>query len=448
MVRSSLEGKAVNVTLKGGRTLLVDGPASVTLISGQAEVFGFTLNSKDKIVVRDGKRMPFAVEETATFSVSLGENASLEEFEGKTIPPSWNKACDELLGLQAKPVTALVLGAADSGKTSFCTYIVNRLLKKVHRVAIIDGDLGQSDIGPPCTISYAIASKPITDLFNLRAENAYFVGVTSPSRAAEKAVYGLTRLFEEVLNFHPDFVVVNTDGWVEGDEALKYKIQIIAKIVPHIILCIQEEKLKPILSKLEEFKTFFIDPSPAIKQRSREKRRSLRELGYMKYLKNGRVQSLPVGWLKIEDEWFASIGKSFENPKLKSEICNLLGIKSIHLVESRDKIFIVLNKDKWISPEKIIRVEEVIGKKISVFWKGFEEGFLTALYDKEDRFLGLGILKEIDYERKVMKIYTPVEGGISTLAVGKVKVDRNFREISPALLEENNNALRFGLGLP
>ncbi len=437
MVRDSLEGKAVNVTLKSGKTLLVDGPASVTLISGQAEVFGFTLKSEDKVVVRDGKRMPFTVEETATFSVSLGENACIEEFEGKTIPSSWDNACDELLRLHAKPVIALVLGAADSGKTSFCTYLVNKLLKKMKRVAILDGDLGQSDIGPPCTISYAFASKPITDLFNLRAENAFFVGATSPSKAAEKAVFGLKRLIDEVLNFHPDFVVVNTDGWVEGDDALKYKVQLVNKIVPHTILCIQQaEKLKPILSKLEEFKKLFIDPSPAIKQRSREKRRSLRELGYIKYLKNGRVQSIPVGWLKIEDEEFVGLGKGFKNPKLESEIYSILGTKTIHLAELQDKILIVVDKDKRISSEKIMKLEEVLGKKISVIWKGFEEGFLTALYNNEDHFLGLGILKEIDYDRKIMKIYTPAKGGISTLVVGKVKLDKNFREISPVLLDE------------
>jgi len=427
----------VNITVEGEKTLLVDGPASVTLVSGKVEVFGSMLRNMGKVVIRDGKRMPFAVLETATFAVSLGENACVEEVYGSTIPPSWDKAYEELLAFQSKPITALVLGAADSGKTSFCTYLVNKLLGEGRKVAILDGDLGQSDIGPPCTVAYAFVSKPITDLFNLEVENAFFVGVTSPSKSVDKVVEGLTLLKEEILRKNPDFVVVNTDGWVEGEDAVKYKVQLVEKINPDLIFCIQQdERLAPLLTALKNFRNLIIDSPPTIKQRSREKRRSLRELGYIKYLKNARVQSIPIGWLKIENDEYAGLSKNFGNQNREKEICELLGMKPLHIAELKDKICIVAGGERWIDPEKLRKTEEFTGKKVTVSFKGDEEGLLTALYNDEKKFLGIGVLREIDYRKRVMKIYTPVSSGISTVIIGKGRLDKNLKEIPQASIEE------------
>ena len=75
-------------------------------------------------------------------------------------------------------------------------------------------------------------------------------------------------------------------------------------------------------------------------------------------------------------------------------------------------------------------------KWVIVSRKGEEEGLLAALYDGGRRFLGIGILQEVDYLRKTLKVVTPVSEEVSILALGKVKLDRNMKEIS--LTEENN----------
>ena len=426
----------MDINVAVGKTLLVDGPASVTLVSGKAEVFGYTLRNMEKVVIRDGKRMPFFVKEPATFNVALGENANVEEVDGNTIPPSWEKAYEELSTIKTRPVITLVLGTVDSGKTSFCTYLVNRLLNEKHKVAILDGDLGQSDIGPPCTLAYALVPRHVTDLFNLEAKNAFFVGVTSPSKAIEKVINGLTLLKGEILGSNPDFVVVNTDGWVEGEDAVNYKVQLIEKISPNIIYCIQQdEKLKPLLEAVKGFKTVVIDSPQTIKQRSRDKRRSLRELGYIKYLKNSRVQSIPLSWLKIESEELLVPGKNFLDKRREREIYDLLGMKPLYTVELKDKICVVIGRNRWINPENIKRAEEVLGKKIVVTFKGDEKGLLLSLYNDEGKFLGIGVLREIDYRRKVVKIFTPVSGGITTVIFGRVRLDENLKEIAPTIIE-------------
>jgi polynucleotide 5'-hydroxyl-kinase GRC3/NOL9 len=429
----------MNRTVESGKTLLVDGPASVTVTSGTVEVFGSTVGGTNKVVIREGKRLPFTVEETATFAISLGENAIVEEVDGNTIPTSWIRACEELLNLQTRPVIVTVLGAIDSGKTSFCTYLVNRILSENMTVAILDGDLGQSDIGPPCTVAYTFVTKPITDLFNLKARNAFFVGVTSPSTAINKTIEGLTSLKNEILSHAPDLIVVNTDGWVEGEDAIRYKGKLVEELKPDMVFCIQQkDELVQLLSALGEFRRMVVDSPSTIKQRSREKRRNLRELGYIKYLRNAKVQSLPLNWTKIEENEVFGLGMMYENSRQARKIYELLGMKPLHLAELKDRISIIIGRRRWINEDSINKVEEFTKKKVTVFRKGEEEGLLMALFNAEREFLGIGLLQEVDYVRKTLKILTPVLEEISIATLGKAKLDKHLKEI-PSLEEENES---------
>jgi polynucleotide 5'-hydroxyl-kinase GRC3/NOL9 len=434
----------MNRIVESGRTLLVDGPASVEVVSGKAEAFGFMLSSAEKIVVREGKRLPFAVEKTAKFKILLGENASIGEVEKNTIPPSWRKALEELLSHRTKPVTSMMLGAVDSGKTSFCTYLINELLHAKQKVAVLDADMGQSDIGPPCTIGYAFVEKPVTDLFNLKAENAYFVGVTSPSKTVDKVIEGLTSLENEILSNRPDFVLVNTDGWVEGKEAVSYKVKLVEHLNPNIVFCIQQkEELAPIFNSLEKFRKIIVDSPSMIRHRNREKRKGLRELGYMKYLRDAKVRCLPLNWLQIEENELIGMGGKRGSAENAGKIYELLAMKPLRFTELRDRICVVIGKNRWIDTENIRKVEKLTKKNVVIIRKGEEQGLLVSLHDAEKRFLGIGVLREIDYMRNAMKVYTPVRGEVSVVAIGRVKIDKDLREITPFVDEDEQSFTTF-----
>lgn len=429
----------MNQTVDKNKTLLVDGPASVTIASGCAEVFGSIVRSPSKIIIREGKRLPFAIEEKATFGISLGESATVEEEEGNTIPSSWMKSFEELLSFQNKPVTAMVLGTVDSGKTSFSTYLINRLLREKKKIAVLDGDLGQSDVGPPGTVAYTLVTKPVTDLFNLQAKDAFFVGVTSPSAAINKVIDGLCSLKKEILTHDPDFIVVNTDGWIEQEDATYYKIKLVEELNPDIIFCIQQkDELMTVLNALEKFRKTMVESPPAIGQRTRERRKNLRELGYVKYLRNAKVQTFPLGWLRVEDSDIFGLDGGRDSPRKIRKICELLGMKPLHFIELKDRLSVIIGKNRWINAENIKKAEEYVKKKVVITRKGEEQGILTGVHDANRKFKGIGVLQEIDYLRKTLKLSTPVSDEISVVVMGKVKLDRNLREI-PAFDKESED---------
>lgn len=89
----------------------------------------------------------------------------------------------------------------------------------------------------------------------MKVANAFFVGVTSPSKTVDKVIEGLTSLEKEILSDRPDFVVVNTDGWIEGEEAVSYKVKLVEHVNPNIVFCIRKrEEMAPIFNSLEKFK--------------------------------------------------------------------------------------------------------------------------------------------------------------------------------------------------
>jgi len=412
---------------KKGKTLLVDGPASVSLLSGKISVLGAPLRISEKLVVREGKRLPLWVKKRVTLELMLGEGASINEVDEGTVPSSWDEAAKEILSLD-KPLTVMVIGGMDSGKTSFCTFLVNEAVMKKWRTSVIDADLGQSDVGPPSTVGFNFVTEPVKDLFEIDAQDAVFVGSTSPSGAINKVIEGLTQMKDKVIEAGVDFLVINTDGWVEGEEAAAYKVRLAEKVGSSVVVGMQRgNELSPILDALHGVKVLVIDSPQLIQPRNREKRKVLRELSYKKYLKGAKMQSFSLSWIKVIDSLLGA-GGPLHHRRLET-LSNLLGKRPIYSEETVATILVVLKKSEAVTEEQIKDAEEHFGKRVKVIREGDEEGLLVGLKDEEDLFLGIGILHEVDYKRKILKIYTSVSEKVSLLCFGQIKLNKNFREI-------------------
>jgi len=410
-----------------GKTLLVDGPASVIILSGEVEVLGAPLKTGVKVVIREGKRIPLEVKEKAELDLAMGEKASVNEVEGSTIPISWEKAAYEVLDLE-KPAIVMVVGGIDSGKTSFCAYLVNRALKERRSVALIDADLGQSDVGPPSTIGFCRLTKPVIDPFEIGAESIFFIGVTSPSGAVSKVVEGIASMKEKALKRGVGILIINTDGWIEGEDAVRYKVALAKQIKPKLLIGIQEQsELTFLLGALTETQNLVVESSPAVRKRDREERKLLRELGYKKYLKGARAESFPLRWTRVAGVAFGT--GVFPSRERMKRIEELFGAAPLYCEETPSFVFVAFDREQWFDEEIVKDLEQKLTKKVRVVREGEEEGLLVALHDAEENFLGIGVLEGIDYERRVVRVYTPVREGVASLDLGRVKLDRKGREI-------------------
>lgn len=411
------------------RTLLVVGPASVNVVSGNVEVLKAPLQTDGKIVVREGKQMAFEVKKKAAFELTLGEGGDLEEVEGSTIPYSWEKAVEQLLSDGEKPVKVVVMGKVDVGKTSFCTYLVNKALQNGRKVAVLDEDLGQSDIGPPSTVGYSRFTSLVKDLFEVDAEDVFFVGTTNPSGATDRVINGLNNiLVSNVQGSSVDFLLINTDGWVEGEDAVDYKVRLVESVGAGVVVGIEEEtELAPLSSSLKGLKVLSVDSSSAVRKRSPEKRKILRELGYKKYLRKSRVRSFRLDWVKIKGTMLGNGVSPSEEGRRKIE--EMLNERPLYCEEGDDFLLLVFKRGEWVDEMQVLNLEREFGKKVKVFWEGDEEGLLVGLHSLNDRFLGIGVLRSIDFAREELKIYTPVEGEIGAVCFGEIRLNESGGEV-------------------
>ena len=430
------------LALEKGKTLLVEGPVRVNLKSGKASVLGAQVDSGEHLVVRRGKCMPILGLVDCEVDLTLGENATQTIHNENTIPSSWLQATEKILTSE-KPSTVLVVGSVDCGKTGFCTFLANSAFGKKRKIVIVDGDMGQSDIGPPGTVSFANFREPVTDLFKLYSEELKFLGVTSPSRKIDGVLDAVGYLKQRAAEHAADFVIVNTDGWIEGDVAVGYKAGLARKIAPDLIVAVQcEDELSPILSELKEFQVMVVQSPQIIKKRDQETRKLLGESAYKKYLKNSKVRSFPLSWVAVDGDLKIN-GRN--GSSLRKRIENILGKEVLFCQEETNQVIVMLGKTATITEEHVKKLESELGKQVLWLRWGDEEGLLVALEDANGKVLGLGTIGAVNFDKGTISFNTSVEKPVSKIVIGQIKLDTEGREIG---LVFQNSTFSRGAQLP
>jgi polynucleotide 5'-hydroxyl-kinase GRC3/NOL9 len=105
-------------------------------------------------------------------------------------------------------------------------------------VAVVDADVGQSEIGPPATVGFGRVRGPLTRTGDAELLGFEFVGVTSPGRRPWRTAGAAGRVAQRArADF--DRVIVDTSGFVAGGFAAAVKQRKIAEVDPDAVVLIQ-----------------------------------------------------------------------------------------------------------------------------------------------------------------------------------------------------------------
>jgi polynucleotide 5'-hydroxyl-kinase GRC3/NOL9 len=368
-----LMGTARTIRAEAGKTLVMVGPASFELTKGEASVLGARLDSSKKIVPR-GKQTPIEIHSSSSFRISLGEDASVEELDGSTIPLSWREAGSALVELGEG--IAVVIGGADTGKTTLCTFLSNYLLFKNRHVVVVDADIGQTDLGPPTTMAAGEVKANVTNLSQIKPSERLFIGLTSPGHGKGKVIRSIKRL----VGYHASpgkTVIVNTDGWVSGSEAVLYKLEMLDELQPDITVGIGDSDISPILQAGKRT-TLLVGSPDTIRERTRLDRKELRSLGYRKYLAGASLKTFRVEGVKLRR-------------CLTTENLDLDRVPRAQVGNLKDAIV----------------------------------GFL----DTDDFLQEIGILKEVVSSARTVKIWSRISNAPSKIEIGDVRLSNDGREL-------------------
>lgn len=358
-------GKKI-VRLEQGKTLLLTGPLKVRLSAGSADCFGAPLDSASSLVVEGQRQQTVSAVSPSDFEIELSAGGSWEIVSGSTIPTGWTEA---LQIIQQQQGSVVIIGDADSGKSTLCTFLANNTLRSGLKVGVVDGDVGQSDVGPPTTVSSATMKQPIATLQKLEPESAFFIGDTTPSAAPAKVITSLVRLQKELAK-SVDVVLLNTDGWVSDSQALRFKEELVHQIEPDLVLGIGDnEDLERLLSIIS-VTSLKVPSSKYVRNRTKDERKKSRETGYRRFLLTSKT-------LKVTQD------------------CTTLRIFD--------------------------RTEQSI-----LHWSSGFEGYLAGLLDREQRLLAIGRIRAIS-ERNAL-VETSTTKNPTFLEIGNILLSSSYEE--------------------
>ncbi|MHA1722369.1 MAG: Clp1/GlmU family protein [Candidatus Baldrarchaeia archaeon] len=421
----------MQVKVSKGKGLIVDGPARIEVLSGSGDLFGKPLQKDDVIIIRKAKSVGIQAETELCLEITGGVGFKVEEVDYPLISDEW-KEIVEILKKSEKPVVVFVVGDVDTGKTTLVTYLGNILCREGFKVAILDEDVGQSDVGPPCTVGLGILTKPVAFLSDLEFVDGFFVGSTSPSGIIQRSIVGTKLMVEKAIKLGSDVILIDTCGWVFGREARELKTVLFYLLKPtHIILMEKHEgELDHLIVPLRNLRlsVMKVRSSARIRERNREERRFLREIMFRKYLENLRDVRVPLERVGVAYGILGS-GKPVEQ-QLIDKVSVMLGVKVLHCEKCEDYLLIVTEDHRSIDPLSLEAVKRVLQvKDIKVVSMNLIKDVLVGLMDNEMNFLGVGIIKDYDTKSNELIIRTNVdEGRIAVIQYGSIKIGDETRE--------------------
>lgn len=213
------------------------------------------------------------------------------------IPPAWQQ-----INLKELHGVLMVIGAPDTGKSTLAQYLYRRLCAASRRIAYLDGDPGQSTLGPPTTMTLAMRSRDAEDAFPPRGKTwQRFVGAVSPTRHMLPVLVGAARLAQVAQEAGAETIVYDTSGLVSASQGgHNLKLAKMDLLRPNVVFCIQhDQELEPILSPLRNSRVRAVElrPSQAVQPRDLLTRRAHRARQFARYFANAR--QVTMNWDRL-----------------------------------------------------------------------------------------------------------------------------------------------------
>ena len=198
----------------------------------------------------------------------------------------------------ARVRVTVIVGAGDTGKTTLAAQVASALAARGRRVAVVDADVGQSEIGPPTTVSFGAVTRPLARLGDAERMGLEFIGDTSPVRRIGHTADASGRLVRRALAGGFAHVIVDTGGLVEGALGLALKRAKLRAIDPDLVIVVQRkdesELLVRALGDAERPAVVRVAASPAATRRTQTQRRQHRDRALAAYLRGAVSIRVPM----------------------------------------------------------------------------------------------------------------------------------------------------------
>ena len=227
--------------------------------------------------------------------------------------PDWaENTAQQLLSKNLKQKgICLILGASDTGKTTLAEALAKHLAKN-QPVGIIDADIGQSHIGPPATVGWAVVDNPLVraepagarqiNFSKLTVGGISFVGDITPVGHLLQLTAAIVQCFQRISKL-TELIIIDTPGFVRGPAAAALWWTVQRILQPELILAVQRnDELQCILGGLQSVghRLERIECPPQMPTKSPQERQKYRQNQFNKYFRDSCLYNINLSEVAVQ----------------------------------------------------------------------------------------------------------------------------------------------------
>ena len=403
------------------------GRASIQLVKGKVNLMGYHVTLMEIIQVES----PSWTSALTMTCLEEGTELKLQSLHGQgqertfrlclpadtrptLLPPTWISAVDTVvkdwstskdaamldLNTISRPARLLICGAKGVGKSTCLRYTINRLLAVTDSIMVLDCDAGQPEFSPPGLLTLSEIRHPVLSPPHLHMA-AKHVGASFFGQTTSKAdptlylsmITALLQQYTQIVNERHAGngtklpLLINTDGWVKGlgSHILTTLLDIIHP--DHIIQILGDQKSKQ----------FDLPPLLSMQQ-----------------------QRHVVRAYNVDAPTDLGTSLSIPSPSYRAlRLCTYF-LQDTTLWDRIDfGQFGIMDDDNLIAQELAAAKPVVVSiDMLRVVWRGEPADNCTAMMNalpgavvglcQDEYCWGLGIIRSIDYEKRLLYVLTPV----------------------------------------
>lgn len=350
------------------------------------------------------------------------------------LPPGWSATAEQIL---AQPGLTLVWGGPDSGKSTFCRYVLAQAAAQRVPLAFVDSDLGQAHLGPPGALALDFWPQAAYRRCSLHHPILYFIGQTSPPGRLMEIILGLQQLVRRARRQGVPRILVNTSGLVHGPLAQRLKLAKVEALRPQRLIALARHvELEPLLRPLrarQVTELLCLPVSPLARHRPPEERRRYREARFAAYFQEARPLNFPLaacGWLGFP---FGQ-GEPLPAPELQ-KLAELLSLPVLHAERAATTgLILIQGRPPLATPPQL--QETFPGQ--TLVWVNWHDltWRLVGLLDRQFATLALGLLQTAAWPQQEVAILTPLPAGqqsqVTFVRLGRLRLNPSGQEIPAA----------------
>ena len=320
------------------------------------------------------------------------------------VNPHWKRLASRIVKPQQ---VVLVIGSTDVGKSTFCRFLADFALARGLKTALVDADVGQSQIGPPTTIGMkSFTPEDPSVQFNGTADQLYFVGDLSPRGHYLEVLTGTSLMVDSAREIDANFIIIDTTGYIHDAPAVTLKQHKIELIRPNHIVCIgrssELEQITACYCQQDWLNIHHLRPDRNVRSKSSKARSRYRKAQFDAYFSESTVQQLPFEQIRGGRTPFF-IGR-IANEKELEILSGLSETQVYHAEWGHRALCLIVSKP--LLKAVITRIKNYLSlTRVTVEVRAYFERRLVGLIGTGcANTYAIGIIEDIDFHKREFSI--------------------------------------------